>query len=525
MIKSKGKPCFFDCNKFFVMLIYLTEKDFLEELDMSEHTIYSDIARRTGGDIYIGVVGPVRSGKSTFIKRFMESLVLPNIKEGYDRDRARDELPQSAGGKTVMTTEPKFIPDAAVTVEMGEGERMRVKMIDCVGYVVPDALGTIEEGQPRMVRTPWQSDPMPFTAAAELGTKKVINEHSTIGILVSTDGSIGEIPRDSYVFAEERIVKELRAIGKPFAIVLNSAHPTDPQSIALGEELEEKYSAPVALVNCLELNGEDIKNILQMILCEFPVTEVKVKLPEWMKALEPSHPVKRSISDSVCKCADEIRRAGDIKKGFSVLRENDNVRDVIFESVDYGCGRAVLSVVCTRELYFKTLCELTGFDISSEEQLVRMLREYSKKKSEFDRVAEALTQADEKGYGIVMPDVSALHLEEPEIVKQAGGYGVKLRASAQSIHMIRANIETEISPIVGTEAQSEDLVRYMLEEFEEDPRKIWESNMFGKSLYELMNEGLHTKLEHIPDESRTKLSETLERIINEGSNGLICIIL
>lgn len=492
---------------------------------MSEHSIYTDIARRTGGDIYIGVVGPVRSGKSTFIKRFMESMVLPNIKEGYQRDRARDELPQSAGGKTVMTTEPKFIPDSAVTLEMGDGDRMRVKMIDCVGYIVPDALGTLEEGQPRMVRTPWQSEPMPFVEAAELGTKKVITEHSTIGMLVTTDGTVGEIPRESYVEAEERVVNELKAIGKPFAIILNSSNPSGEKSIALGASLEEKYGAPVALVNCLELDDEDIKNILQMVLCEFPITEVRAALPEWMQALEATHPVKRSICDCICKCAQGISKIGEIRKAFSALSDNEYVDSLSYESIDYGCGRARLRILCSRELYFKVLCELTGFDITSEKQLVHMLREYSVKKSEFDRVAEALSDAEEKGYGIVMPDAAQLRLEEPEIVKQAGGYGVKLRASAQSIHMIRANIETEISPMVGSEQKSEDLVRYMLEEFEEDPRKIWESNMFGKSLYELMNEGLHTKLDHMPEESRTKLSETLERIINEGSGGLICIIL
>ncbi len=492
---------------------------------MSEHSIYSDIAKRTGGDIYIGVVGPVRSGKSTFIKRFMESMVLPNIKEGYQRDRARDELPQSAGGRTVMTTEPKFIPDSAVTVEMGEGESMRVKMIDCVGYIVPDALGTVEEGQPRMVRTPWRAEPMPFVEAAELGTKKVINEHSTIGMLVTTDGSMGEIPRDSYVEAEERVVKELKAIGKPFAIILNSANPSNEKSIALGVALEEKYGAPVALVNCLELDGEDIKNILQMVLCEFPLTEVRVALPEWMQALDVSHPVKRSIYDCICKCAQGLSKIGDVKVAFSGLSKNEYIDRFSFDNIDYGCGKARLSVSCSRELYFKVIGELTGFDISSEEQLVYMLKEYSAKKSEFDRVAEALADAERCGYGIVMPEAAELRLEEPEIVKQAGGYGVKLRASAQSIHMIRANIETEISPMVGSEQKSEDLVRYMLEEFEEDPRKIWESNMFGKSLYELMNEGLHTKLDHMPEESRTKLSETLERIINEGSGGLICIIL
>ena len=492
---------------------------------MSEHSIYKDIAQRTGGDIYIGVVGPVRSGKSTFIKRFMESLVLPNIKEGYDRDRARDELPQSAGGKTVMTTEPKFIPDNAVTIDMGDGATMQVKMIDCVGYIVPDALGTIEEGHPRMVRTPWQNEPMPFVEAAELGTKKVITDHSTIGMLITTDGTIGEIPRKSYVNAEERVVKELKAMGKPFAMILNSANPSNEKSIALAYELEEKYGAPVALVNCLELDGEDIRHILEMILCEFPVSEIRVALPEWMQAVEDSHSVKSSIRDTIFKCARNVEKMGQIKDAFLPLSKNEHIDKFNFDSIDYGCGCAKISISCAKELYFKVLSEMTGFNIESEEQLVRMLKEYSAKKSEFDRVAEALLDADKKGYGIVMPDASKLRLEEPEIVKRAGGYGVKLRASAQSIHMIRANIETEINPIVGSEEQSEDLVKYLLEEFEEDPKKIWESNMFGKSLYELMNEGLHTKLEHIPDESRNKLSETLERIINEGSNGLICIIL
>ena len=364
---------------------------------MSEHSIYKDIARRTGGDIYIGVVGPVRSGKSTFIKRFMESMVLPNIKEGYDRDRARDELPQSAGGRTVMTTEPKFIPDNAVTIEMGEGEQMRVKMIDCVGYIVPDALGTLEEGHPRMVRTPWQVEPMPFVEAAEMGTKKVINEHSTIGMLISTDGSIGEIPRESYVSAEERVVNELKAIGKPFAMILNSANPSNPKSIALAYELEEKYGAPVALVNCLELDSEDIKNILEMVLCEFPVTEIRVKLPSWMQALDDNHPVRKSICDCICRCAQKIDKVGEIKSAFAPLSENEFVNRFVFDCIDYGCGGAKMSVYCSEELYFKVLSELTGFDISSEEQLVYMLKEYSTKKEEFDRIAEALNDAEEKG--------------------------------------------------------------------------------------------------------------------------------
>jgi stage IV sporulation protein A len=344
-------------------------------------------------------------------------------------------------------------------------------------------------------------------------------------MLISTDGSIGEIPRESYVSAEERVVNELKAIGKPFAMILNSANPSDPKAIALAYELEEKYGAPVALVNCLELDSEDIKNILEMVLCEFPVTEIRVKLPSWMQALEDNHPVRKSICDCICRCAQKVEKVGEIKSAFTPLSENEFVNRFVFDCIDYGCGGAKMSIFCTEELYFKVLSELTGFDISSEEQLVYMLKEYSSKKEEFDRIAEALKDAEEKGYGIVMPDASALSLEEPEIIKRQGAYGVKLRASAQSIHMIRANIETEINPIVGSEAQSEDLVKYLLDEFEEDPRKIWESNMFGKSLYELMNEGLHTKLSRMPQEARLKLQETISRIINEGCSGLICLIL
>ena len=492
---------------------------------MAEYAIYQDIATRTGGEIYIGVVGPVRTGKSTFIKRFMEALVLPNISEGYVRDRARDEMPQSAAGKTVMTTEPKFIPDEAVHVVIDDCASLRVKMIDCVGYIVPDALGTIEDGQPRMVRTPWQEEPMPFVQAAEMGTQKVITEHSTIGMLITTDGSIGEIGRDSYVEAEERVVGELKAMGKPFAVILNSASPASDSAIALAYELEAKYNVPVALVSCLDLDAEDIRHILELVLHEFPVTEVRVKLPGWTTALEDNHPLKASLLDSIRVCAGNVTKTGDVKQAFESLSDNEYVKDAQVEHIDLGNGRAQVSVALQDGLYYSVISELTGFDIGGEQDLVQLLRDFAALKGEYERVAEAVKSAEEKGYGIVMPDISELHLEQPEIVKQAGGYGVRLRASAPSVHMIRANIETEISPIVGTEQQSEDLVRYMLEEFSDSPERIWESNMFGKTLYELVNEGLHTKLEHMPEESRDKLSETLERIINEGSNGLICIIL
>ncbi len=492
---------------------------------MAEHSIYQDIAERTGGDIYIGVVGPVRTGKSTFIKRFMEALVLPNIEDGYSRDRARDEMPQSAAGKTVMTTEPKFVPDEAVTIRIDDCASLRVKMIDCVGYIVSEALGTIENGQPRMVHTPWQDEPMPFIEAAEMGTEKVIQEHSTIGMLITSDGSIGEISRESYVPAEERIVKELKEIGKPFAMILNTADPSSESAVSLAYELEEKYGVPVALVSCIDLNAEDIRRILEMVLYEFPVTELSVQLPTWMNALDHNHRIKSTIRQSVCLCADRIHKAGDVKAAITELENNEYVKGYSLDDIDLGTGIVSVSLTFDEALYYTVISELTGFNIPNESSLIAILKDLAVNKAQFDRVAEALTMAEEKGYGIVMPTIDELHLEEPKIIKQSGGYGVKLSASAQSIHLIRANIETEVNPIVGTEQQSEELIKYLLREFEEDPTRIWESNVFGKSLYELVNEGLHTKLAHMPEESRTKLSETLERIINEGSGGLICIIL
>ncbi len=492
---------------------------------MGEHSIYRDIAERTGGDIYIGVVGPVRTGKSTFIKRFMEALVLPNIDDGYSRDRARDEMPQSAAGKTVMTTEPKFVPDEAVTIKLDDCASLRVKMIDCVGYIVSEALGTIENGQPRMVNTPWQEEPMPFVEAAEMGTEKVIKEHSTIGMLITSDGSIGEISRESYVEAEERVVNELKTIGKPFAMILNSAQPTSEKAIALAYELEAKYKVPVALVSCIDLDFEDIKNILELVLHEFPVSELQIELPTWMSAIDCTHEIKSSIYATVRSCAEKIHKAGDIREAVNILGENEYIKSYSLDEINLGNGKASIRIELDNALYYDVISELTGFEIDSEETLIALLKDLAVAKKQYERVSEALQAAEEKGYGIVMPAVEDLKLEEPKIVKQAGGYGVKLCASAQSIHMIRANIETEINPIVGTEQQSDELVKHLQREFEVDPSKIWESNMFGKSLYELVNDGLHTKLDHMPEESRTKLSETLERIINEGSNGLICIIL
>lgn len=492
---------------------------------MTQKSIYQDIAERTGGDIYIGVVGPVRSGKSTFITRFMQELVLPNIDGEYSRERARDEMPQSAAGKTVMTTEPKFVPDAAVPLSLDGGVALRVKMIDCVGYMIPEALGDIEDGAVRMVHTPWQEEPMPFPEAAEYGTRKVIGEHATIGMLVTSDGTVGEIPRDSYVGAEERLVGELKGMGKPFAMILNSADPANENSRALAAELEEKYGVPVALVNCLSLTAEDIRGILGMVLGEFPVSAVRISLPVWARALGQEHPISRSVTGDICHIAGNVRRMDDVKSVFAALSENEYIDRAEIENLDMGCGMATVRISFVPSLYFDVISEMAGEEIRDEGKLFCLLKELSGVRNKYRKIENALDKAERDGYGIVMPEVADLRLEKPTIVKQSGGYGVRLRATAPSLHFIKADIETEINPIVGTEQQSEEFVRNILTEFENDPQKLWESNMFGKSLYELVSDGLCRKLEHMPPDARQKLSETLSRIINEGAGGLICILL
>ncbi len=492
---------------------------------MTTTNIYKDIARRTAGDIYIGVVGPVRTGKSTFIKKFMETLVIPNIGNEYDRTRAKDELPQSAAGKTVMTTEPKFIPDEAVPVTLEGGASLSVKMIDCVGYIIPEALGNFENDKPRMVMTPWSPEAMPFDKAAEIGTKKVIRDHSTIGVLVTCDGTFGELRRENYADSEARVAAELHEMGKPFVIVLNSARPDSAEAAALALSLEERYHAPVALVNCLELDKNDIRSILELVLLEFPVTELAVDLPEFMNALDRNHPVYRSVHETISACAADIEKTGDIAKCFARATENSYVKSVRVEKIDLGCGKAEITMTLADGLFYALIGELTGFSIDGDEALMKLLLELSDVKKQYDKVKTALDEVNATGYGIVVPDIYDMKLEEPRMVKQSGGYGVSLRASAPSIHMIKADIEAEVAPIVGTEQQSEELVNFLLREFENDPRKIWDTNMFGKSLHSLVQESLHTKLSHIPEDARGKLSETLQRIINEGSGGLICIIL
>lgn len=490
---------------------------------MTSHTIYSDIAERTNGDIYIGVVGPVRTGKSTLVKKFLEHIVIPNIAASPQKRRALDEMPQSAGGRTVMTTEPKFIPEEAVEVTLDSSASFRVRLIDCVGFIVPGAIGHTEEGEARMVMTPWSPTPIPFEDAAETGTRRVINDHSTIGLVVTTDGTIGEIGRENYVAAERTAIEELKAINKPFAIVLNSAEPSSASAVKLAHELETKYSVPVALVNCLALDENDIKKILEMILFEFPVRELSFDAPDWLNVLDKTHPLRVGFMNAVLSACNDIRKVSDVANAFAAA--SDDERSFSVESLKLGSGSGEVRLTLPDGTFYRVLGELTDCDISDEGSLTRTVTSLAQAKRAYDRVSAALAQVNETGYGIVTPTLEDMTLEEPEIVRQSGGYGVKLKASAPSIHMIKANIETEVSPIVGTAQQSEELVQFLLKEFEEDPKKIWESNMFGKSLYDLVGEGLNAKLAHMPLDAREKLSHTLARVINEGSGGLICILL
>ncbi len=490
-----------------------------ERNGMTDNSIYRDIAKRTGGDIYIGVVGPVRTGKSTFIGRFLDTTVLPNIEDEYDKQRTVDEMPQGAAGKTVMTTEPKFIPDDAVLIKMDGGTELHVKMVDCVGYMVDGALGAEEDGAPRMIKTPWNEEPIPFCEAAELGTGKVIGEHSTIGILVTTDGTVTDIPRESYVEAEERVARELKSLGKPFAIVLNSKNPGSEAAHALACELEEKYGVPVALVSCPSLNSDDIREILGLILGEFPVRELKFTLPSWTSALPESHPLLDELYAKIDNFSSGISKFGDIT---SKNKEDDSIEVI---RLDAGDGTGELSIPLDDDLYFSTLSALTGLDVGDERKLFATLGELSEIKAKYERIEAALADAEAKGYGIVVPSADEMTLTEPRVIKQSGGYAVSTTAHAETIHMIKAKIRTDVCPAVGTEEQTEEIAKYLRDEYDNDPKSVWDYKVFGRTMYDLVRDGMNAKLMHMPDEARRKMGETLERIINEGASGLICILL
>lgn len=492
---------------------------------MENSNLYQDIQSRTDGDIYVGVVGPVRTGKSTFIKRFMDLLVIPNIENEYKKERAKDELPQSAGGRTIMTTEPKFVPNEAVQIHLGDNLKFKARLVDCVGYLVNNAIGYLEDDVPRMVKTPWSDEEIPFEKAAEIGTKKVIDEHSTIGILITTDGSFTDIPREDYINAEERVVKELKALNKPFVIVLNSSEPRSEYATQLSQKLEEKYGVSVMPLNCAELDIDDINTMFSKILYEFPIEQINIKLPKWVDSLDESHWLKQKLYSDIKTAFTDIRVLKEIKPSVDNIRSTDVINNSILNEINLGNGNINISIELKDNLFYQILSDLTGVTVADEGDLFSVLTAFAKTKKEYDKISYALESAKATGYGIVTPGMEDLILDEPEIVKQGSKFGVKLKATAPSLHIIRANIETEVSPIVGSEKQSEELVNYLLSEFENDPKKIWESNIFGKNLHELVNEGLQNKLSRMPEDAQGKLQETLERIVNEGSGGLICIIL
>lgn len=488
------------------------------------NNLYQDIATRTGGDIYIGIVGPVRTGKSTFIKRFMETMVIPNIENPYARERAKDELPQSGSGRTVMTSEPKFVPEEAVRVD-ADGAVFSVRLIDCVGYMIDGAVCGDEDGAPRMVSTPWFDHEVTMAEAAETGTRKVISEHSTIGIVMTADGSIAGIDRACYVEAEEKAVNELKQIGKPFIIVLNSALPRSPAAEALCRDISKKYDVSCVAANCLELEEDDVKAIIRSVLMEFPVSELGLFLPSWLEALPPDHSLKSSVLAAVRDACSDMRRLRDADAALDRIGRCDMISRVSVREIEAGTGAVYAQAELPDELFYATVSERSGFDVKDDGDLLKLLTDMSGIKNRYDRVKDALDSVYSTGYGVVYPGRDEMQLAEPEIVRRGGRYGVRLKASAPSIHMMLTNIETEVSPALGNEKNSEDIINFLLQEFEGDTGRIWESNIFGKSLYDIAGEGLQAKIKNMPADTQNKLREALQRIVNEGSGGLICIIL
>ena len=485
-------------------------------------SIYQDIAMRTGGNVYIGVVGPVRTGKSTLIKRIMEELVIPGIDDPHRRERARDELPQSGSGRTIMTSEPKFVPEEAVEISPDGTARLRVRMIDSVGYMVDGAVGATEDGSPRMVTTPWFDYEIPMTDAAELGTKKVMEEHCSIGLVVTTDGSICDIPREDYVDAERRAIRDMQATGKPYLVIVNSRNPGGEAANAVKEHIDKEYGVEPMVADCQALDVEGIGRLLKALLFTFPMTELRVHLPRWLDALEQDHPVKAALYQALLQRAGEIRNLGQAEETLAGIRDMEQVQDYNLRSLDLADGTVTCTIVLPEALFYEILSSKAGMPIENDAQLLSLLTELSGIKQEYDKISDALSAVKATGYGVVMPAAGEMKLEKPEIVRKGGAYGVKLKAGAPSIHMVRVDIDTEISPMVGDEKQSQDLVAHLTGE---DPEKLWQSNIFGKSVYDMIQEGLTAKLVQLPEDVRGKFRGTLSRIVNEGATGLICLIL
>ncbi|MDY6040575.1 MAG: stage IV sporulation protein A [Candidatus Faecousia sp.] len=484
--------------------------------------IYQDIAARTGGNVYIGVVGPVRTGKSTLVKRMMEQMVIPNIEDPYRRERARDELPQSGSGKTIMTSEPKFVPEEAVEISPDGTTKLRIRMIDSVGYMVDGAVGAEEDGQPRMVTTPWFDHEIPMTEAAELGTRKVMEGHCSIGLVVTTDGSVTDIPRADYVAAERRAVADMQATGKPFLVVINSRNPSSDAAAAVKQTLKQEFGVNAVIADCQTLDAAGIGNLLKAVLFSFPMKELRIYMPRWMDALEMDHPVKASLYQALLQRAEEIGNLGMAEASLSRLKELEQVLDFSIRNVDLGTGTVSCALSFPEALFYEILSAKAGIAIRSDAQLLKLLSELSRVKEEYDRISDALSAVRATGYGVVMPAAGEMKLEPPEIIRKGGAFGVKLKAGAPSIHMIRVDVDTEISPMVGDEKQSRDLIAGL---DTEEPEKLWQSHIFGKSVYEMIQDGLTAKLVQMPDEVRGKFRSTLCRIVNEGASGLICLIL
>ena len=484
--------------------------------------IYTRLAARTGGNIYVGVVGPVRTGKSTLIKRIMETLVIPCIEEPYRRERARDELPQSGSGKTIMTSEPKFIPEEAVEISPDGTAKLRVRFIDSVGYMIPGAVGADEDGMPRMVTTPWYDHEIPMTEAAELGTKKVMEEHSTIGLVVTTDGTVTDIPRSDYIEAEERAIRDMQATGKPFLVVINSRTPGAESARAVRDHIRSRFGVEPMIADCQAMTQEDIAELMSAILYAFPLGQLRVFLPRWMDALEPDHPVKKELYDALLDRAARIAALGQAQDALADLKDLPSVQDYTLRGIDLGSGTVDCSIAFPEALFYEILSSRAGLTIQTDAQLLQLLTELSAVKKEYDKISDALSAVKATGYGIVMPSASEMTLEKPELLRKNGAFGVKLKAGAPSIHMIRVDIDTEINPMVGGEQQSQELIGQLTGS---DPEKLWESNIFGKSVYELIQEGLTAKVVRLPEDVRTKFRGTLCRVVNEGATGLICLIL
>ncbi len=492
---------------------------------MEKFDIYKDISARTGGDIYIGVVGPVRTGKSTFITRFMEKLVIPNINNKLQKQIATDEMPQSADGKTIMTTQPRFIPANAVKVQFKNKSSANIRLVDCVGYMVEGAVGHEEDDKPRLVRTPWDDNEIPFEKAAEIGTKKVIEEYSTIGVVITTDGSIGDIPRKNYEKTEDRVIDELKALKKPFVIVLNTKNTQDSNTLKIASELEAKHGVTVVVVDVDKMNCEDISSIMEKVLLEFPICGFNVDIPKWMQALPADNDVISEIIEKIRKSSCNMKKMRDFSELNNAFDESENFEEITLNELRLGDGVTEYFVKPKENLYFKVLSRECGEEIQDDYQLMTYIKDFSDSKRKFCKIKEALSQAEENGYGVVLPTVDEMNLEEPVLVKQGGKYGVKLKASAPSLHIMKVDVSTEVAPIVGTEKQGEDLINYIMNKFEDNPAGIWDTNMFGKSLHDLVKEGLAGKLTAMPKDAQGKMRKTLTRIVNENRGGIICILL